>query len=356
MKIGQILKYSLIKNKLNLPVSLILLITAKCNSNCQFCFFKERLNKNYKELTLDEIENLSRSLKKLSRLIISGGEPFVRTDLVKICKTFFKNNEVDELAIPTNGLLPAQITKMTKQILDACPGINLMITISIDGPPKINDKIRGIKNSYHKAVESYQSLIKLKKQYTQLRVHVTTTLSKYNYKYIDELIELVKKDMPELNSHNFEFIRNKHSEYSPDLPTFQQCLEFQKKHEHLIVGAKQHFGKSKIKSLISIPIKKYKFDLLINILKKRKQPITCLAGKVIGMVNEVGDVFLCELLPPVGNIRETSFLKAWHSQKANKQREMISKKKCWCTHSCFQGTNILYNPKNYLNIIKYIFK
>lgn len=356
MKISRILKYSLIKNQLKLPSSLILLITARCNSNCKFCFFKNRINKNYQELTLNELENLSKSLKQLNRLIVSGGEPFLRNDLVKICKIFFKNNKVDELAIPTNGLLSKQIAKTTEKIMANCPGINLMITISIDGPPEINDQIRGVKDSYYKCLKTYHLLTKLKEKYKQLRIHVTTTVSKYNYQYLDELIELIKKDMPELSSHNFELIRNRHSEYSSDLPTLKQCLNFQKKHEELVKKTKKHFSESRIKSLISIPIKNYKFDLLINILKKREQPLTCLAGKIIGMVNEVGDVFLCELLPKVGNIREKNFKDAWYSKEAEKQRKMIAQRKCWCTHSCFQGTNILYHPTNYLNIIKYTLK
>jgi len=356
MKIKEILKYSLSLKRTNLPISLILLITARCNSRCEFCFFKNRLNKDYKELTLGEIKNLSQSLKKLNRLIISGGEPFLRDDLIEICKIFFENNKVDELTIPTNGLMPQKITEMSKRIFDSCKGINLMISISIDAPPEVNDKIRGVKNSYFKALETYKLLTKIKKDYKNLRVHVTTTISKYNYQYLDELIEMIKKDMPELNSHNFELIRSKHSIHCPDLPTLDQCLDFQKKHEVLVKNTKNHFSGSKIKSLISIPIKNYKFDFIINILKKQKQPVKCLAGKIIGVINEVGDVFLCELLPSVGNIREKTFNEVWFSEKAEKQRKMISRKECWCTHSCFQGTNILYHPKNYLKILNYLLK
>ena len=38
--------------------------------------------------------------------------------------------------------------------------------------------------------------------------------------------------------------------------------------------------------------------------------------------------------------------------KSKKEVDFIRKTKCFCTHECFNSVNILFNPKNYLEIIK----
>lgn len=356
MNIRQILKYSFKnKSRIELPNSLILLITAKCNSNCSFCFFKNRLNKNYKELTFEELEKLSKSLPRILRLFISGGEPFLRNDLAEICQLFSINNKVDELTIPTNGLLPDRIAEFTEKIIKKIGKTHLMVSLSVDAPPLLNDKIRGVNGSFDKALETYKRLVDLKNNYPSLRVHMTTTISKYNYDSLEELIKLIKEKMPELNGHNFELIRDKHSEYSLNLPSLEKIIEFSKIQNKLNKENKKHFSYSWWKSKIAIPIKNYKNDLIIEILKNKKQVIPCFAGKLMGVVNEVGDVFLCELLPPVGNIKKRTFKEVWNSKEAERQREMIKNKGCFCTHTCFQGTNILFNPLVYFKILKYFF-
>ena len=68
-------------------------------------------------------------------------------------------------------------------------------------------------------------------------------------------------------------------------------------------------------------------------------------------------VYPCEILDDshkIGNIRDfdLDFKKLWLSQKAKKEVNFIRKTKCFCTHECFNSVNILFNPKNYLEIIK----
>ena len=355
MKITRVLKLAFSPKRMNLPNSLILLVTGRCNASCSFCFFKDSLNKNLKELTLEEYNKLSKSLNRIFRMHVSGGEPFLREDLPEICEIFSKNNQVDELAIPTNGLMPAQIKEMTKEIIEKCPDTHIMISLSLDGLLELHNKLRGRPEAFDNVMASYHQLMELKQIYPDLRVHVTTTISKYNYHQLPELIEVVKKKMPGLNSHNFEFVRDKPDKLCQDLPTISQCQNFEKIHRQLVKETKNHFN-SWIKSKLANLVKNYKFHLLVEILRQKKQLITCDAGKTIGVIDWNGNVYLCELLPKVGNIRDGEFSQIWHSEKAKQQRKYISEKRCFCTHSCFQGANILFRPKNYFKIILHWFK
>ncbi|MCG2717615.1 MAG: radical SAM protein, partial [Nanoarchaeota archaeon] len=105
----------LVGKRAKLPSYIIFFVTTKCNARCNHCFFWKNLNKNKNELSFEEIEKLSLSLKKVSNLSISGGEPFLREDLPKICELFCKNNGLKKLHIPTNGLMTERTKKMLEE-------------------------------------------------------------------------------------------------------------------------------------------------------------------------------------------------------------------------------------------------
>jgi MoaA/NifB/PqqE/SkfB family radical SAM enzyme len=68
---------------------------------------------------------------------------------------------------------------------------------------------------------------------------------------------------------------------------------------------------------------------------KNEQPVPCVAGNTIAVVYDDGSVAPCELLPPVGNLREMTFEAIWNSKRMQEARESIASKKCACTHECF---------------------
>jgi len=352
MNLARTIKFGFTKNRLELPISLILLITSRCNARCKFCFFKDRLNKGVDEFDLAEYEKLSLSLGKLVNIIVSGGEPFLREDLPEICQIFSINNSVEDIAIPTNGLSPERLNVVTQKILNICSS-NIMISLSLDGTREIHDKFRGVKGSFDCVLESYYRLIELKKSFPSFRVHVTTVISKENYNYLTDLIAFVRKNMPDLNGHNFELVRSEKSTFSKLLPSIDKCLKFQNMYEKIIEENTNHFPISKFKSKLTNVVQKYKFELCLQILHQGRQTIPCYAGNLIGVVNEIGDVFLCELRNKVGNIRETDFYNVWHSDEANSQRKKIKEKACYCTHTCFQGKNVIYNPRLYPSILRH---
>ena len=132
--IKEIIKWKLnIKKKL--PNYLIFFITSKCNSKCKHCFYWKNLIEK-KDLNLEEINKIYKNLDNLLWIHLSGGEPFMRNDLSKICSIFIKNNKTKNFAIPTNCLLKEKVIKETEEILKENPEINLNITLSLDGLEK----------------------------------------------------------------------------------------------------------------------------------------------------------------------------------------------------------------------------
>lgn len=83
-------------------------VDSNCNLRCKHCFIGETLCESENKLSLIDIQKLAKELKELStgnlRVVIAGGEPLLRKDIIDIVKAI---DDVDGLYpnIITNGLL-----------------------------------------------------------------------------------------------------------------------------------------------------------------------------------------------------------------------------------------------------------
>jgi len=91
-------------------------LTGKCNHKCIYCgpFSDGKVDKGYGELSLDQIKELSPSLKELGLHVqLTGGEPTLRKDLIKIVQ-ILNYSGVNNLGLTTNGsrITPNYIQKL----------------------------------------------------------------------------------------------------------------------------------------------------------------------------------------------------------------------------------------------------
>ncbi|MCK5220470.1 MAG: radical SAM protein, partial [Candidatus Aminicenantes bacterium] len=185
------------------PVQLTYFVTSKCNAKCIHCFYKENLNKG-EDLSFDEIKKITENLPSLYFLVISGGEPFLREDLADIIIAYYNNTGVNEVVIPTNGFLSDKIVMCCKKILTSCPGLEVSLVISLDGPADIHDKIRGVPGGFEKAVKTFFEMKKLKHANTQLKISILSTLMSFNQLVMIDFLKFVKSDLkPDAFSVNF---------------------------------------------------------------------------------------------------------------------------------------------------------
>jgi hypothetical protein len=75
-----------------------------------------------------------------------------------------------------------------------------------------------------------------------------------------------------------------------------------------------------------------------------RQVVPCLAGKISGVVYANGDVGVCEIHQPIGNLRTKTFPEIWWSDEAKALRESIRRKECHCTTEVFLWSSITYQP------------
>ncbi len=178
------------------PINLTLSITNMCNSRCQSCDIwkiypaeKDRLEE---ELSVEEIEKIFRSVGRVYFFNISGGEPFLRKDIVDIVRVGCEQLKPSVVHIPTNALSPQRIATLTEEILIGMrtwsPGTKLTLKPSFDGVGEFHDWVRGIPGNYKKLIHTLQLLRDLRERYDHLRVGVGTVISTMN---IDRLPDII---------------------------------------------------------------------------------------------------------------------------------------------------------------------
>ena len=101
-----------------------------------------------------------RSYRKLPRTLrdinITGGEPFLRDDLVEIVRILDEHCDHPRIVISTNGFERRRIAHAAPGLLKI--GRNVGIAVSLDGIGEKHDEIRGIPGGFDKVVETLKQL------------------------------------------------------------------------------------------------------------------------------------------------------------------------------------------------------
>lgn len=103
------------------PLSYVrLAVTDRCNLRCFYCMPEEGIRYVAKKelLSFEEIERLVRLLASMgiSKVRLTGGEPFVRNDLMKLLRTLVGIAGVEQVHLTTNGVLTAPHVPELKQL------------------------------------------------------------------------------------------------------------------------------------------------------------------------------------------------------------------------------------------------
>ncbi|MEA2037373.1 MAG: radical SAM protein [Nanoarchaeota archaeon] len=328
-------------------VSLVFFITNKCNLRCSHCFLWKGLDKPEHELSLEEIDKVSKSMGTLLSLSLTGGEPFLREDISEIAELFYRNNNLKHLSIPTNGLLGDKIVENVNKILSKCPKLSLNLAISLDGLENTHDKIRGLSGCFKKAIETYSKIKKISEKSKKLTVEIITTMTSNNQHNLDKFYDFVIGELKP-DSINFNIIRGdvkKKSSKKVDVKIYSKTIKrIQKSFLENSITGYDNFSFSEYTAALRMVEPK----VIMKTLKENKYQSRCYAGMLNGVLYSNGDVFPCELLNrKIGNVRDFDydFKKLWSSKEIKNIRKYIKDTKCFCIHPCNLTVNTLFNVK-----------
>ncbi len=150
-------------------------ITNKCNLRCKHCFVFRDENPNKPASKMDASTMLGKlaELQKahdIQVMLWMGGEPLLRPDVLREGVKIFPRNNVT-----TNGTL------------DLIELPNSLYVISIDGPPDLNDSIRG-KGTYDKIM---RTLSRIPEPFGPT-VMAQSVVTRTNEDRLEELVELLR--------------------------------------------------------------------------------------------------------------------------------------------------------------------
>lgn len=165
-------------NTLDSPLKILWKITGKCNAKCRHCWAKLGCEHSH-----DEIMRLADEIceNNVFMVSLSGGEPFLRNDLLNVVERLKANNII--IDIMTNGsLINEENAEQLSSILNLETDV---IQVSLDGPNSdVHDSQRNVA-IFDDAING----IKLLKQ-RKIKVRCVCTATPINVKYIYETYKL----------------------------------------------------------------------------------------------------------------------------------------------------------------------
>jgi MoaA/NifB/PqqE/SkfB family radical SAM enzyme len=317
------------------PPFVILFINSICNMKCEHCFYWANLNRP-DDLTFDEMVALSEQLGPIENLNLSGGEPFLRKEFAAICRQFIRQNGVQEIYVPTNGYFTERTITQLRATFEE-PSLRLFaVELSLDGMAEFHDRFRATKNSFAKAMETYDALVELQREEPRLQIHAISTATADNMDEIKRLTTYLYERCPQMAHHNLALIRGDRKNPSlqgPQLEGYQSLYEYVRR-----LWAPRERGR--YGSIVEPMLQWAK----VKTARERRQVIPCRAGVLSTVIYSNGDVSVCETHAPLGNLRQQSFSEIWRSPAAQSLRASICAKACHCTNEIFLWPSITFQP------------
>lgn len=283
------------------------IVTYRCNARCNMCNRYKAPSKPEEELSIETI----RKLPPMYFTNITGGEPFIRTDLKEIVRELYKKS--DRIVISTNGFF-------TDRVVDLCKEFpNIGIRISIEGLEETNNKIRGLENGFQRG---YGTLKKLR-QMGMKDVGFGMTVQDANCKDLVPLYEISDKmgmEFATASLHNsFYFVEAKNIIH--DRPMVAK--QFEKLINELL---KSNSPKKWFRAYFN--------HGLINYIYGQKRLLPCDMSFDTFFIDPYGDVMPCNGTKDkevMGNLNRQTWEELWNSSEAEKVRKKVRccDRDCW---------------------------
>ncbi len=166
----------------SLPLDVFIGLTNRCNLRCQHC--NVSTTRDVKdEMSTAELKNLIAELsrRKIFKLVLTGGEPFVREDIFEILD--FIQEQPLRFSINTNATLLNESSARrltTNRRLDG-------ILVSLDGSnSSVHDRLRG-DGAFERGLRGLQHLVRFARE----KITIFTVVTKYNLNDLENIAALV---------------------------------------------------------------------------------------------------------------------------------------------------------------------
>jgi len=278
-------------------------VTSACNLRCVYCFNRENLGTSG-DLSFDEIKKIVHFLPRLYGVLLSGGEPLLRPDIVDICELFAREKGVRSFGIPTNCLNRDNTINKINSIRNKVPDADIVACCALDVFEETNDKYRGA-GVYGKAVRTINELSKIKKNDLKIKILINSVIVNESVPRLLEFVDFVKNELdPDL--HSLEVVRIDAAQGRNGLCSFTDG-DFE-----IIKKARLKIDRAYRSSDLFLKLYQFRSSLLTQAqsdiyFKRDKWPASCNAGRNSFVIMSNGGLSICEFLPSLGNLRDYDY-------------------------------------------------
>jgi MoaA/NifB/PqqE/SkfB family radical SAM enzyme len=279
-----------------LPYKHTLILSSRCPTRCTFCSIWR--NPQPDELTPEEWGRFFGAAPHTVWTNLSGGEIFQRADLPAI---------LDELArrlprlclvtFPTTGWFP-------DRLIDGCERLvrrgvpRVLVTISLDGPRDLHDRLRGRQGAHEKACAAMRALREAR--LPRVRAYFGMTLLPENHAAADATVEAAAAAVPGVTPRDFHFNLGMESgHYYRNLGSGMRAPR------EALAAVERHRRRglnpvSLLERAYQKRVRKY--------LETGRSPVPCSALRASVFVDSKGIVYPCSIYDrPLGSLRENGY-------------------------------------------------
>jgi len=259
----------------------------------------------------------------LGRVNLTGGEPFMRDDIGEFVRILRKKAELIEIS--TNGYFTDKIIQIAEKYPE-----NIMFRISVEGLPKLNDQLRGLKDGFDHAVRTILELGKTRVKDYGFSIVICDKNARDLLAVYDLCCQL-GIEFGNSTMHNSWYFHKQDNSISD--------IELAANTERKFITALLQSRRKNIRMRIKDWLRAY-FNLsILRHLEGNGSIInSCCAGTDLFFLDPFGNVLPCNGSEEpwiMGNLHQASWDEIWNSDKA----KAIRKRVAGCNRNCaFIGT------------------
>ncbi|MHC4938824.1 MAG: radical SAM protein [Planctomycetota bacterium] len=279
-----------------LPYKLTLILNGNCPTRCSFCSIWKTPSPG--EMTPAEWDKVFAGAPKTVWANLSGGEIFMRDDLPEILAAL--TNRMPNLYLvdfPTTGWYPDPVVDACRQLVDG--GVRkVLVTVSLDGPPDLHDRLRGREGAHARACAAMKRL--RDEALPRVRAFFGMTLLPENHDRVEETKRAACDLVPGLTDEDFHFnigmesghyYRNEGAGTKPPKAVLD-VLRAEGRDGYDPVSLLERAYQSRVEEFLEIG----------------RSPVPCAALRASVFVDAQGVVYPCSIYSrPLGSLREHDY-------------------------------------------------
>lgn len=323
------------------PLSVSWQVTRACNLRCVYCSASADRSVDPEALNTEEALALIEQLSRLRTLkvVLLGGEPFVRDDMLAILERLMQHNILVEVG--TNGtLITEQVAQALGRILK--PG-HYYIQVSLDGPDSATNDITRGKHTFRRVVEACGNL-----RAAGVKFSIMSVVTSHNYDQVPQLYQLAA----DIGAAGFSFQRvlQVGRGIGVDAPSEMEMLDLAirlKEQESATPHCRVAFNRpGYLQNIPAYPALVREHFAGRPVATTDGFPLHCTAGRTTLDIDADGSVHPCVFMRfpefVLGDVRTVPLMEMWESPLIQRLRNITRQdkegcKSCdltWCNTGC----------------------